>query len=133
MFGVLCLAYASWSVSAPSTSGTAIIYANFFTTYVAVYALRGIYFALLEENRTPKYLTGAAVGLISLVGYTPDVFFGPISGRILDANPGLVGHQNYFVFLASITVAGILMVVWSVWLRRHGGEKLWEQVGASTK
>ena len=123
----------SWSVASPSGSGMAIIYANFFTTYFAVYALRGIYFALLEENRTPMFLTGAAVGLISLVGYTPDIFFGPITGRILDANPGPIGFQNYFMFLASIAVVGLLMVAWLIWLRRHGGEKLWQQVEKSTK
>jgi len=133
MFGVLGVSYASWSFASPSGSGVAFIYANFFTTYVAVYALRGIYFALLEENRTPKFLTGAAVGLISLVGYTPDVFFGPISGRILDANPGLVGFQNYFMFLASIAAVGLLMVGWLIWLRRHGGNKLWQQVEEGTK
>jgi MFS transporter, GlpU family, inner membrane protein len=133
MFGILCISYATWSVTSPSGSGIALIYANFFTTYVAVYALRGIYFALLEENRTPKFLTGAAVGLMSLVGYTPDIFFGPISGRILDANPGLVGHQNYFMFLASIAVVGLLMVAWLSWRRRHGGDKLWQQVEEGTK
>ena len=133
MFAVLFISYASWSAATPSGSGIALIYVNFFTTYAAVYALRGIYFALLEENRTPKFLTGAAVGLISLVGYTPDIFFGPISGRILDANPGLIGHQNYFMFLASIAVVGLLLVAWLIWLRRHGAKILWQQVEEGAK
>ena len=133
MFGVLGISYLSWFAASPSGAGMAVIYANFFTTYVAVYALRGIYFALLEENRIPKFLTGAAVGLISLVGYTPDIFFGPISGRILDANPGQVGFQNYFIFLASIAAVGLLMVIWLIWLRRHGGKKLWQDVEEGTK
>jgi sugar phosphate permease len=133
MFAILLVSYASWSAAMPSGSGIALIYVNFFTTYAAVYALRGIYFALLEENRTPKFLTGAAVGLISLVGYTPDIFFGPISGRILDANPGLIGHQNYFMFLVSIAAVGLLMVAWLIWLRRHGGEYLWQQAEEGAK
>lgn len=133
MFFILGVAYASWSVTSSTGSQSAIIYANFFTTYFVVYALRGIYFALLEENRTPKFLTGAAVGLISLVGYMPDVFFGPITGRILDANPGVVGYQNYFMFLAGITAVGLLMVAWLIWLRRHGGESLWQQVEEGAK
>ncbi len=133
VFVVLGMCYGSWSMASPSGYGIEVIYLNFFASYAAVYALRGIYFALLEENRTPKFLTGAAVGMISLVGYTPDIFFGPISGRILDANPGLVGHQNYLMFLASIAAAGLLMVAWLVWSRRHGGEKLWQEVKESTK
>ena len=133
VFGFLLLSYGAWSTAVPLGSGVAFIYFNFFATYIAVFALRGIYFALLEENRTPKFLTGAAVGMISLVGYTPDIFFAPITGRILDANPGLVGHQNYFAFLAAIAATGILVVLWLVWLRRHGSERLWRQTGAATK
>jgi len=132
-FAILCVSYFSWSMASPAESGVAIVYMNFFTTYFAVFALRGIYFALLEENRTPKFLTGAAVGMISLVGYTPDAFFAPIAGRILDANPGLVGHQNYFMFLAAIAATGVLAVVWLVWLRRHGAINLWQQVVSETK
>jgi uncharacterized membrane protein len=115
-------------MAVPVGAGTTIIYLNFFLTFVAVYALRGIYFALLEENRTPKYLTGAAIGMVSFVGYTPDIFFAPIAGRILDANPGLVGHQNYLMFLAAISIVGVIAVLWLVWLRRHGGEQLWSNL-----
>jgi sugar phosphate permease len=127
MFIMLGIGYGTWSMAAPSGSGVAIIYVNFFMTYIVVYALRGIYFALLEENRTPKFLTGAAVGLISLVGYTPDIFFAPITGRILDANPGIVGHQNYFLFLAGVSFAGVLMVGLLVWMRRPGADHVWPQ------
>ncbi len=126
LFVLLCASYATWSFVEPSGSGLTMIYLNFFASYIAVYALRGVYFALLEENRTPQFLTGAAVGLISLVAYTPDIFFGPISGRILDANPGFPGFQNYFIFLSCISAVGLLMVFWVVRLRRHGGEKLWQ-------
>ena len=127
-FAILSTSFAVWSMTEPTGSGVTVIYLNFFITFFAVYALRGIYFALLEENGTPKHLTGAAVGLISLVGYTPDVFFGPVSGRIIDANPGLVGHQNYLLFLAGISVVGVLAVLWLVWLRRKGSDAIWGQI-----
>ena len=117
--------YVAWSMAVPEGFGLNIIYLNFFASYTAVFALRGVYFALLEENRTPLHLTGAAVGMVSLIGYTPDIFFAPIAGRILDANPGIEGHHNYFLFLASIMLAGFAAVVWLVWLRRQGVEKLW--------
>jgi nitrate/nitrite transporter NarK len=133
MFAALCISYLAWSSLEPASSGMLFIYVNFFATYIGVYALRGVYFALLEENRTPRFLTGAAVGLISLVGYTPDIFFGPITGRILDANPGIVGFQNYFLFLSAIMVMGLLMVAWVVWLRRHGGDRLWQFSTITTK
>jgi len=85
-----------------------LIFANLAVTFAAVYALRGIYFTLLEESKLKKYLTGTAVGLVSVLGYTPDIFFSPLTGRILDANPGFLGFQNYFLLLAAISIAGLV-------------------------
>jgi len=119
MFVVLCVAYALLSMSMPDVAGLTAIFANLLLTYFAVYALRGIYFALLEETRTPRHITGAAVGMISLVGYTPEIFFAPIAGRILDATPGVGGHQNFFLFLSSVAACGIVAVVWLLWLKRN--------------
>ena len=124
-FAILVLAYAPLSMLAASGFGLKLIYINIFVSLFAVFALRGIYFALLEENRTPIQITGAAVGIVSLVGFTPEIFFAPIAGRILDANPGVVGHQNLFLVLALIAVAGILAVFWTLWLRRRGIDVLW--------
>ena len=71
------------------------------------------------------FVTGAAVGLVSLVGYTPEVFFAPITGRILDANPGLVGFQHYFLFLATVAALGIAVVFALLRLHRAGVRTLW--------
>ena len=120
-FAVLAVSWVLLGLSSPGTTAMNIIYLNLFVTFFAVFALRGIYFALLEENRTPPYLTGAAVGLVSLVGYTPEIFFAPITGRILDANPGVVGFRHYFLFLAGIAVLGIVVVMVLLRLRRSGG------------
>jgi sugar phosphate permease len=125
LFGILIVAYLLLGTSAPDAATVNVVYANLFVTFFAVFALRGVYFALLEENRTPAFVTGATVGLVSLVGYTPEVFFAPITGRILDANPGLVGFQHYFLFLAAIAALGVVVVGWLLWLRRGGQEKLW--------
>jgi MFS transporter, GlpU family, inner membrane protein len=124
-FLVLLLSYVSLTWLAPGPVATNLIVASIFVSFFAVFAIRGIYFALLEENKTPIQVTGAAVGLVSVIGFTPDFFFGPISGRILDASPGIGGHQNYFMFLAAIMIAGFMAIAWLMWLRRQGVEKLW--------
>ena len=104
----------------PETTGLLVLYANLLVTFFAAYAMRGIYYALLEEVRTPAHLTGTTVGLIAVLGYTPDVFFYPIAGRILDSAPGIAGHQLYFGFLASIMAVGLLITLVLIWLNRHG-------------
>ena len=51
----------------PESTGLIILYANLLDTFFAAYAMRGIYYALLEEVRTPYHLTGTTVGLISVL------------------------------------------------------------------
>jgi nitrate/nitrite transporter NarK len=110
VFGVLVLSYGILGQLAPSPSLVNLIFANIFISYFGVYALRGVYFALLEETQVPSVQTGTAVGLISVIGYTPDVFFAPVAGRLLDRSPGVTGHQHYFILLTGIAAAGMLTV-----------------------
>ena len=104
-----------------------MIYGSLLVSMFAVFALRGVYFALLEENHVPRRLTGTVAGTVSFVGFTPEIFFGPITGRILDANPGVVGHQNYFLFLATVAALGVIVVAWLLALQRRQFVASWPQ------
>lgn len=111
---------ASYGILSTLTSAGGFAIANLFVTMFFAFALRGVYFAIMNENRTPAGLTGATVGLVSFVGFTPEFFFAPISGRILDANPGVEGHLHYFLFLAIISVAGLAVTLTMLWLNARG-------------
>jgi nitrate/nitrite transporter NarK len=111
LFIAMMISYGLLSKIAPSPDFLIIIYANIFISYTCVFGLRGVYFALLEETRVPNDCTGTAVGLISVVGFTPEIFFGSISGRILDHSPGVTGHMNYFLLLTGISAAGVVIVL----------------------
>jgi len=124
-FAVCAISYVALALVSPVGGGLFIIYGNLFVSFFAVYALRGVYFALLQENYVPPFLTGAVAGTVSFVGYTPEIFFGPITGRILDANPGPVGFQHYFLFLAAVSAIGISVVVFLLWLQRAGSKGRW--------
>lgn len=80
---------------------------------LAVFALRGIYYALLQEGGVPVLLTGTAVGIVSVVGYTPDIIMGPLVGYLLDAHPGASGHRLYFAGLAAVSGVG-LAATWAI-------------------
>ncbi len=119
LFVAMTLSYGVLSQIAPSPDLLNVLYANIVVSYCGVFGLRGVYFALLEETRIPRDRTGTAVGLISVVGFTPEIFFGPISGRILDHAPGVPGHLDYFAFLTGISVVGVAIVLVLVWLIAH--------------
>ena len=80
-------------------------------TSLAIYAFRGFYFALFQEARVPVAVTGSAVGLVSIVGYTPDVFMGPLMGHLLDRSPGPLGHQHVFAVAAGFAVLGMILTL----------------------
>jgi sugar phosphate permease len=119
IFTVMVIVFAVLSLATPDTTLVSVIYLNVGISLFAIFALRGIYFALLQETRTPRYITGAAVGMISLVGYTPEIFFAPIAGRILDASPGVAGFLNLFTLLAAISAVGVMCVAWLMFLQRN--------------
>ena len=80
-------------------------------TSAGIYALRGVYFALLQEARIPLLYTGSAVGLVSVVGFTPDIFMGPLMGVLIDNHPGALGHQYVFMVLAGFSLVGFIATV----------------------
>jgi sugar phosphate permease len=76
------------------------------TMALGVYSARVLYFATLEEAKIPLAVTGTAVGFISVVGYTPDIFTGLINGYVLDEYNEVVGHQIVFAIMFGFTVIG---------------------------
>ena len=75
---------------------------------VGTYAIRALYFAVMQEGKISLALTGTAVGIISLTGYTPDIFAGPLIGYYLDRFPGLMVHQYVFIYLVGFSVVGLI-------------------------
>ncbi|MCK5400290.1 MAG: MFS transporter [Flavobacteriaceae bacterium] len=75
---------------------------------LGVYSVRVLYFAAMVEGKIPLALTGTVVGFISIIGYTPDIFSGPMIGVLLDNSPGELGHQHVFMVLAGFTLIGLI-------------------------
>lgn len=89
-----------------SDSETVLFFISILVLATGVYAARCLYFAVMESGKIPLVLTGTAVGLISLVGYTPDIFAGPAMGYLLDNSPGAEGHQHVFWMMTIFSFIG---------------------------
>ncbi len=89
-----------------SDSETALFFISILIVATGVYAARSLYFAVMEKGQIPLILTGTAVGLISLIGYTPDIFAGPAMGYLLENSPGSEGHRHVFWMLALFSFIG---------------------------
>jgi len=105
-----------------SDSSTALFFISILIVATGVYAARSLYFAVMERGQIPLVLTGTAVGLISIVGYTPDIFAGPAMGYLLENSPGIKGHQDVFWMLTLFSFIGSI-AAW-YYYRLYGKKKL---------
>jgi sugar phosphate permease len=107
-FAVMVASYLWFGLTEPVPSTPWVLYANVLVSCAAVFGLRGVYFALFEEGSVPIEATGTAVGLVSVIGYTPDVFVALVGGWLLDRSPGVAGHQDFFLFLGAFAAIGLM-------------------------
>ena len=96
-----------------------VFYLSLIIVATGTYAIRALYFSIMQEGRIPLVLTGTAVGLISVVGYTPDIFAPPIFGYFLDKYPGLLGHQYVFTILVLFSILGLLASIKFAYLKKE--------------
>jgi hypothetical protein len=110
----MTLSFALFTVTPARTSLLPLVLLNGAVAALAIYALRGIYFALLDEQRVPAAVTGTAAGVASLIGFTSDVYMPVVGGAILDKYSGLSGYRVLFgatTLIAALgTVAAWLLV-----------------------
>ena len=94
------------------SSTTLLFVINILLMAIGVYSCRVLYFATFEEAKIPIALTGTTVGLVSIVGYTPDIFSGPMFGILVDNPDKVAGLQNAFLVLAGFSLVGLLASIW---------------------
>ncbi len=107
-FSLLVICYITMLLLSAETGLMSFLIVNLVFSFLVVYALRGIYFALSEETKVKNHLTGTTIGIVSFIGFTPDIFFNSLMGRILDASPGIKGYQNFFLMMIIFTVIGFV-------------------------
>lgn len=107
-FAVALVTQLLFGIVSPDVAGIVFLLGNIFVACAAFFGLRGLYFALFEESSVPPHVTGTAVGIVSVIGYTPDIFVAYVAGVMIDANPGALGHQHFFLFLSVFAALGLV-------------------------
>ena len=125
-FGLLIVSYSAFLLTPTSYGLVWFLTANMVVSCIGFFALRGIYFALLEESGTPQELTGMSVGVISLIGFTPEIFMGPMTGWFIREarNEGnvLAGYRQIFIILIILSACGMLAAYAMRWCNSQDGE-----------
>jgi len=111
-FVILIASHSFFAFTGEAIGTIASILMNTVVRGMAMFGLGGLYFALFEEGRVPLSVTGTAVGVVSVIGYTPDIYVAAVAGYLIDSSPGLPGFQHMFLGLLGMSVIGAL-AAWS--------------------
>ncbi|MDR3494667.1 MAG: MFS transporter [Ancalomicrobiaceae bacterium] len=90
----------------PANAGAFILLLFVIVLGISTYAIRGLYWSILDDCRIPTRAVGLGIGVISMVGYTPDIFLPQINAALVAAYPGVAGAQYYFDFIAICGLIG---------------------------
>jgi len=75
------------------------------------YAIKGLYWALLDLCPVPRRIVGLAIGLVSFIGYMPDVLLPLYDGFLSRHYPRNVSFQIYFTSIALCGYLGAALCV----------------------
>ena len=80
----------------PADSPYTLLYFAVATSSVVIYGVRGIYWASFNTTRVEPRRAGLAIGLVSMIGYTPDIYMPLINTYLIDTYGNAIGYQLYF-------------------------------------
>jgi len=109
-------------IAMPTSAGVSSMLVLVMMIGLMTYAIRGIFWSTLDGCNIPARIKGLAIGVMSLIGYSPDIYLPLLNGLLLERFPGKMGYSLYF---GGIVIMGILgtMAAWRlhVLVRRASG------------
>ncbi len=85
------------------------------------YAIRGLYWAIMETCDVPVSILGFVIGFISLVGYSGDILIPKANQFFVERYGSILGAQYYYVYTAII---GFIGTVFAFYLYRSSSKKM---------
>jgi len=121
-FLILIISFGIFVLTPGRPSLVIVLVVNTVLASVAIFALRGVYFATFEEVGIPLAVTGTVTGVVSVIGYTPDIFIPLTGGALLDKFPGALGYRYFFLVISGLCFLGLLAAL--VIARKYKGRRL---------
>ncbi len=107
-FVILIFSFGVFAFTPGSPNLVVILISNTAIASLAIFAVRGVYYAMLEEGGIPLAVTGTATGIVSVIGYSPDIYMPVVGGALLDKFPGEPGYRYFFLIIVGLCVLGLI-------------------------
>ena len=80
----------------PADAPYTLLYFAVATSSIVIYGVRGIYWASFNTTRIEPRRAGLAIGMVSMIGYTPEIYMPMLNTYLIDTYGDSVGYQLYF-------------------------------------
>jgi predicted MFS family arabinose efflux permease len=90
----------------PPTTAVAILFPMVMLIGVLSYGVRVIFWATLDSCNVSSSTRGLAVGMISLIAYTPDIYVPAVQSWCLEHWSGQAGYQVYYAIFGASSIVG---------------------------
>jgi sugar phosphate permease len=109
---ILCLLLALASIALatmaflPTTAATLVMLAVVLLIGLLTYGVRGLYWATLGGCDVPNKIKGLAIGIISMIGYLPELYLPLLSASLIEQYPHGLGYKIYYLILSVFGLLG---------------------------
>jgi MFS family permease len=93
----------------PVTLGAGVFFAVAIVLGFFLYAIRGTYWSVLGDNGFRNVVLGSAIGVISFIGYMPDILLPQFNTLLFNTFGDTGGYNAYFLSSAGFAVIGIVL------------------------
>ncbi len=90
----------------PITSATLLMLLIVLMIGLLTYAVRGLYWATLEGCSVPVKIKGLAIGVISMIGYFPEMYLPLLSAPLIEHYPNGLGYKIYYLIISGCGLLG---------------------------
>jgi MFS family permease len=91
----------------PQAPGLIYVFFTFSVLFsFSAFCIKALYFSTIGDVKMPPHLAGASSGVISLVGYAPDMFIYLVVGLVMDGMGKLFGYRFNFILMLCSSVIG---------------------------
>jgi len=90
----------------PASSAALLMIVLVLLIGLLTYGVRGLYWATLGGCNVPNKIKGLAIGIISVIGYFPEVYLPLLSAPLIENYPGGLGYKIYYVIVATCGLLG---------------------------
>ena len=74
-----------------------------------IFSMRAVFFAPIDEIKVPRHISGAAMSIACIFGYSPQMFAFALYGNMLDGHPGMAGYRMVFMTMIGFAIVGVVI------------------------